>query len=124
MPMKLPSSRQLHGKREGPASSPQDPPSPTVQALQLDQKPLLPLRSPPSPPPPHTLSLPHTHTHRPCTQVKRLSGDKAEEVAKQLYLRNVSSTHAMLGEAEGEDGALGPLPEPLRSEGEMVSFNR
>ena len=63
-------------------------------------------------------------------KVKQLSGEGgtgAEEVARQLYLRNVSSSHSMpLAELAGEEGegALGPLPAPCRMEGEIVRFHR
>ena len=51
-------------------------------------------------------------------QVERLSGDNADEVRKQLYLRNVSSHHELAPEG------LEPMPQPRRLEGDVVEFNR
>ncbi|GAB4818949.1 hypothetical protein N2152v2_005995 [Parachlorella kessleri] len=50
--------------------------------------------------------------------VERLSGDNADEVRKQLYLRNVSSHHELAPEG------LEPMPQPRRVEGDVVEFNR
>lgn len=55
-------------------------------------------------------------------QVKTLSGDDAEKVRTQLYLRNVSSTHRLQLSPSGGD--LAPPPEPVRHEGEEVAFKR
>jgi hypothetical protein len=52
-----------------------------------------------------------------------LSGDKCEEVHTRLYLRNVSSS-GMLLPTSPSGGALGPLPEPTRREGDSFKFNR
>lgn len=56
-------------------------------------------------------------------QVAALGGDGSEQVHKQLYLRNVSSS-GQLALPDAPDGSLLPPPEPLRTEGNVVAFNR
>lgn len=55
-------------------------------------------------------------------QVKTLSGDDAEAVRTQLFLKNVSSTHQLA--LEQPAGGVAPPPEPARREGEEVAFHR
>lgn len=56
-------------------------------------------------------------------RVKALSRADEETTMKQLYLRNVSSSGVLLP-TSSSGGALEPLPEPQRVEGETVKFNR
>ena len=51
-------------------------------------------------------------------QVQKLSDGDAEETARSLYNRNVSSSKLL------DDKALEPLPEPKRMPGEIISFRR
>ena len=55
-------------------------------------------------------------------QVRQLSGEQAQQVHVQLYLRNVSSSGILL--PPSPHGGVRPLPEPARVEGDTIKFNR
>ena len=56
-------------------------------------------------------------------QVGALGGEASVRVHTQLYLRNVSSSGS-LAPPTAPDGSLLPPPQPLRQEGDVVSFHR
>lgn len=66
------------------------------------------------------------HTSRVSELLERIRGlsrADEEETLRRLYLRNVSSSGLLLP-ASVSSGALEPLPEPRRLEGETIKFNR